>query len=445
MQAPAIKTSKGSALNRRDFVKMAGLASIGVLSGCASNPVTGENQLMLVSRAQEIAMDRQKSPHQFSADYGPALEPGVNQYLSSVGNKLARVSHRPDMPYSYRAVNATYINAYAFPGGSIAATRGILVSIEDEAELAGLLGHETGHVNARHTASRMSKGLIARIAVAGVSAYAASRDERLAPIAAGLGGIGVGLLLANYSRSDERQADSLGMQYMVKAGHSPDGMVELMTLLEGANKNQPSAIQTMFATHPMSSERLATARQRSSVDYAEYKNYPKNRERYMDSMAPLRKKKTAIEKMQMGERSMGLKKYNEAETLFAQALKDEPKDYAGLLMMAKCQLAKGQNNKARRYASKAHKVYPQEPQAEHLIGMANLHGNNFQGAYQAFNRYERELPGNPNTIFLKALSLEGMKNHKGSAREYYRYLQSDRSSRQAKYAYGRLQSWGYLK
>ena len=142
-------------MDRRDFLWLL-TASVGAsaLEGCAVDPVTGEQTLMLMSESQEISIDQQQSPQQFSSDYGPVQDASVNAYLSEVGNRLARLSHRPGMPYSFRAVNASYVNAYAFPGGSIAATRGILAEIDNEAELGALLGHEIGHVNARHTAER---------------------------------------------------------------------------------------------------------------------------------------------------------------------------------------------------------------------------------------------------------------------------------------------------
>ena len=111
----------------------------------------------------------------------------MNDYIAQVGQDLAAKSHRPDMPYSFQPVNATYVNAYAFPGGSVAATRGILLELDNEAELAGLLGHEIGHVNARHTAERMTKGLLANLVVAGAAIYAESQDSDLTPLI-GIGG-----------------------------------------------------------------------------------------------------------------------------------------------------------------------------------------------------------------------------------------------------------------
>ncbi len=127
-------------LSRRDFMKAGGMTALGIaLGGCAKNPVTGENQFMLVSEEQEIQMDRKASPQQLSNDYGPTQDLALNEYVSGVGTALSDKSHRPQMPYSYRVVNANYVNAYAFPGGTIACTRGIMLEIDNEAELSALL------------------------------------------------------------------------------------------------------------------------------------------------------------------------------------------------------------------------------------------------------------------------------------------------------------------
>lgn len=437
-------------MTRRDFLWLTTLSTAGVATGCAVNPVTGTRQLMLMSESEEIALDQENSPHQFSSDYGAVLDRGLNGYITQVGNALASGSHRPDMPYSFRAVNATYINAYAFPGGSIATTRGILLELQNEAELAGLLGHEIGHVSARHTASRMSKGILVQGLLAVGMAYVESEHEKWAPLAAGLGGIAGGALLARYSRDDERQADDLGMLYMSNAGYSPDGMVGLMNVLRSMSSHKPNVIEMMFATHPMSEERYQTAVTASSTTYGAAKGYPVYRERYMDNTASLRRVRGAIEYMQAGEGEMMNERFSQAEQYLATALQEAPQDYAGLLMMAKCQLAQDRPDKARQYAETAKQIYPSEPQAHHMSGFAKLSKttlsrHDFGSAYEDFANYEQMLPGNPNTVFFKGFCLEGMQQKEQSANEYYRYLQAVNEGDYAQHAYQRLVEWGYIQ
>jgi len=431
-------------ITRRDFLRLTSISVTGVLIGCAVNPVTGRKQLMLISEDAEINIDKKNSPHQFSGDYGTLTDRDLNNYIDRTGKKMAVISHRPQMPYSFRGVNATYINAYAFPGGSIAVTRGILLSLDNEAELAGLLGHEIGHVNARHTAERMSKYLLTTIVAAGVTAYVQSENEKYASLAAGLGGIGAGMLLARYSRDDEREADALGMEYMVKAGHNPKGMVGLMDVLRNISKHKPNAIEIMFATHPMSEERYHTAKESSFNRYKYAQNLLLNRDRYMDHTTNLRRVKGAIEEMQNGEKMMIRQKFVDAETHFHKALKQAPRDYAGLVMMAKCQFAQKKYNQALRYTQRAKEVNPKEAQAYYISGMGKIMAKNFNSAYGEFTRYEKMLQGNPNTIFFKGLSQEGMQHRDKAAAEYSRFLQIVTSGEQAQYANQRLVDWGYI-
>jgi len=435
-------------MTRRDFLWLASVSTASIaLPGCAVNPVSGESQLMLMSETEEIQVDKENSPHQFSADYGTLQDKALNNYVSEVGNRMAAISHRPNMPYSFQGVNATYVNAYAFPGGTIAATRGILLSMKNEAELGGLLGHELGHVNARHTASRMSKTMLVGLSLnLGLAVMSTSQKYGQYIQLAGLvGQLGAGMLLAHYSRSDERQADALGMEYMTKAGHSPQGMVGLMELLNTMGKHKPNVIETMFATHPMSSERYQTAKESADTEYGAMKKLPLNRDRYMDNTAKLRRMKKSIEAMQQGEKEMAKEQFRPAEQHLKTALKRTPEDYTALVMMGKCQLAQEKTNQARQYLALAKQVYPAEAQAHNLSGITNMMNKRFSAAYQDFDAYEKRLPGNLNTIFLKGNALEGMQNKRAAAAEYARYLKLNNQGDQAQHALQRLVDWGYAK
>jgi beta-barrel assembly-enhancing protease len=436
---------QASNLTRREFVRLLSLAGAGLLAGCAANPVTGRSQLMLVSEEQEIQMDQQNSPYQFSADYGSLQDKALNDYIARTGNTMAARTHRPHMPYSFRGVNATYVNAYAFPGGSIAATRGILLSLENEAELAALLGHELGHVNARHTAEIMSKKILASTVIGGVAVYAGTKNAAYGGLAASLGMLGSGVLLASYSRENERQADALGMEYTVKSDYGPDGMVGLMEMLSNLSKHKASTTELLFATHPMSDERLQTAVASARSDYATAKNQPLHRERYMDHTAGLRKIKGAIEELQKGETLMAQEQFAEAQAHLQSALKQAPDDYAGLVMMAKCQLVLKKNDEAQRYTEKAKQVFPEEAQAYNLDGYVKIQKKQYEAALEDFNAYEKRLPGNPTTTFFMGFSYEGLEKRKEAAEHYYRFLKVVNEGKQAQYAYRRLVEWGYVK
>jgi len=447
---PGARVYRGE-MTRRDFLWLLTAASasaaIPVLSGCATHPVTGERVLVGISEQQEVALDRSHSPHQFSRDFGVAQDAALNTYINGVGLSLATRSHRPQVPYSFRTVNANYINAYAFPGGSIAATRGILLEMDNEAELAALMGHEIAHVNARHSAQQAGQSLVAGLVLAG-AAIAVSTSERgstYAPLIELAGTIGASALLASYSRDHEREADSLGMDYMTRAGYPPQGMSGLMGLLVRQSKEKPGLLETMFSSHPMSAERLAAVNADAKSRYAALGSAPVRRERYMDHTARLRKIRPAIEEQQKGERLLAQKKVGEAETHLAHSLREARDDYVGLCLMAKCQIAQKRYDRARDYAAQARRVYPGEAQATQLTGVAQLALKDYPAAFQAFDAYEKALPGDPSPIFFKGIAQEAMQNRAAAAREYQRYLALVKSGSQATHATSRLKAWGVVK
>ncbi len=415
-------------------------------SGCAVNPVTGENQLMLVSRSQEIAIDRQRSKFQFSSDYGITRDEKINDYIGEVGRKLLPYVQRPDMPYNFHCVNATYINAYAFPGGSIAATRGILLKLDNEAQLASLIGHELGHVNARHTAQQISKGQIASIIVGGLVLAADSRNSGLGNVARKLGMLGQGLLLSKYSRDHERQADFLGNAYMVKAGYSSRGFVQLMQMLNSLHKKKPDSTQILFSSHPMSSERLAAALAREKGMYEASINHMLGHERFMDRTSSLRAKKKGIELLQHGESFLGQKKYAMAEKVFTDAVNEIKNDYTAHVLMAKCLVLEKKASKALPYADKAKQLYPGEAQGYFVSGLANLGLKHWTDAYQDFESCDNVLPGNPQVTFYKGYCLEKNGQSSPAASAYMAYLKQVgyQPGKYSKYAYDRLKKWGYI-
>jgi beta-barrel assembly-enhancing protease len=432
-------------VTRRQVLWLLGAGAVGIsgLSGCATSPVGGKSILVGMSEAEEIQADREVSPQQFSQDLGAVQDEAINRYLSEVGQRLDASTHRPQMPYSYRVLNANYVNAYTFPGGAMGVTRGILVDLDDESELAALLGHELGHVNARHAAQRQGTSMVAQVAMSGVNLIGA---------ATGFGGLaelgsqlGASVLLSSYSRDNEREADALGQEYMVRAGYPAKGMVGLQQLLVEQQKESPGMLQTMFSTHPMSSERRDTAKQLAESKYAASNNRDAGRQRFMDNTAALRRIKPTIEACQQGEVAMAGKDYGKAEGRFRTALKSTPRDYAANVLMAKCLSAQDKDAQALEYAELATKIYPQEAQAHKLLGVLSLGQKNPAAAFEHLDRYDRLLPGDAGVTFLKGVSLEGLGKRQEAATQYAAYLKRSQQGKAAEYSYSRLKSWGYLR
>jgi predicted Zn-dependent protease len=242
--------------SRLPFVLLASLVGLSALAGCATNPVTGERELSLISREQEIAMGKEAAP-QFEQEFGGKVQnAALQEYVSMVGRQVAEVSDRP-MPYTYTLVASDTPNAFALPGGPIFITAGLMRRMTNERQLAAVLGHETGHIAARHSVQQMQKQMGAQLLV------------EIAGRAGGAEGGGtVGdvakivstMAILKYSRDDEYQADELGMKYAADAGFNPWGVVELLTLLQAMQDAEPGRFQEMFQTHPLSSKRIERAR-----------------------------------------------------------------------------------------------------------------------------------------------------------------------------------------
>lgn len=270
--------------------------------------------------------------------------------------------------------------------------------------------------------------------------------------AAGYGGLvdvgtklGASVLLSSYSRDNEREADGLGQEYMVRAGYPASGMVGLQQLLVDQQKSSPGMLQTMFSTHPMSSERRDTARQLAEGKYAASNKRDAGRERFMDSTAELRRIKPCIVACQNGETALAGKQYAKAEEQFRLALKATPRDYAANVLMAKCLSVQDKDAQALDYARAATQIYPQEAQAHKLVSVLALSQREPALAYDHLERYDRLLPGNAGITFLKGVALEGMGKQPEAAGQYAAYLRSTRQGKAAEYSQSRLKSWGYLK
>lgn len=432
-------------LSRRQALWLLGASSVtsAGLQGCAQSPVTGERIVVGMSEAQERAVDAEVAPHQFSQDLGALQDRAVNDYVSAVGQRLQGQSHRPQMPYSYRVLNANYVNAYTFPGGAMGVTRGIMSELQSEAELAALLGHEIGHVNARHAAQREGQSMLAQVAVLGLNIAAA--DSPWGGLV-GMGSqVGASALLAGYSREHEREADALGQQYLVKAGYPASGMTQLHALLVSEEKDKPGLLETMFSSHPMSSERLENARRAADTTFAASARAPAQRERFMDQTTSLRRIKPTIDDCQTGELAMAAKTYPAAQAAFASAVRRTPGDYAANFRMAQCLQAQNQAQEARRYAEAAQAIYPQEAQAHKLSGVLALSQRDPGAAFVHLDRFDRQLPGDPGVTFLKGVALEGSGQRPQAAAQYRRFLQMGASGQAAQYANSRLQAWGALR
>jgi predicted Zn-dependent protease len=224
------------------------------LAACAVNPATGQRQFMLVSESQEIGMGQEADP-QIVAAYGLVDDPELQAYVSEIGMGMARASERPNLPWSFKVVDDPIVNAFALPGGFIYVTRGILARFDSEAELAGVLGHEIGHVTARHSASQMSRQQLQQIGL-GVGMIFSETIARYGQ----LGAAALQLINLRYSRGDESQSDELGLRYISRAGYDPDAMIGVFQMLAQAGGEGGDRLPEWQLTHPYPENREADIR-----------------------------------------------------------------------------------------------------------------------------------------------------------------------------------------
>lgn len=232
------------------------------LTNCAQNPVSGRANFVTMSEAQEVQTGRQEDV-KVRQEYGVYDNKALQQYVNEVGQRLGKASHRPQLQYTYVVVDSPEINAFALPGGYIYVTRGILAYLNSEAELAAVLGHETGHVTARHGVQQMSASTAAGVGATLVGIFVPALRNQAGDTAIGLLG---NVLLSGYGREHELEADKLGAEYLYRTGYDPQAMIKVIGVLKNqelfdaevakAEGRQPRSYHGVFASHPDADQRL---------------------------------------------------------------------------------------------------------------------------------------------------------------------------------------------
>ena len=232
--------------------RRAALVLLVLLPACATNPATGRRQLSLVSEQQEIQMGQQ-ADQEISAAVGLYRDPDLESYVQRLGATLSANSERATLQWSFKVLDDASVNAMALPGGYNYVTRGLLAYMNSEAELAAVMGHEIGHVTAKHTVSMLSRQQVAGVGLMlGMILRPELRNY------GNLAEVGMGLLFLKYSRDHEREADSLGLRYVTRSGYDPRPMSEVFTTLERvgqAEGGQAGRMPGWLATHPAPEDR----------------------------------------------------------------------------------------------------------------------------------------------------------------------------------------------
>lgn len=230
--------------------------AIVLIDSCAVNPVTGKTQIMLMSEAQEVQLGAQYDPQVIST-FGEYKNENIRNFLQQRGNEMGLISHRPKLEYHVKILDSPVVNAFAVPGGYIYFTRGILAMLNNEAELIGILGHEMGHITARHSASQQSKQQLGQLLLIG----GMIASEKFASYA-GYALQGMQLLFLKFSRDNEREADRLGVEYSSKIGYDAHKMADFFEVLNKMNLAEShGGVPTFLSTHPDPGDRFNSVHQ----------------------------------------------------------------------------------------------------------------------------------------------------------------------------------------
>ncbi|QIP11899.1 M48 family metalloprotease [Spirosoma aureum] len=216
-----------------------------IASACARNPVTGKRELSLMSTEQELAIGKESHPS-VVATMGLYEDKKIQAFMNEKGKAMANVSHRPELPYQFFIVDSPVVNAFAVPGGYVYFTRGILAHFNNEAEFAGVLGHEIGHITAKHAARSQKSQLLSTIALIGGAVLAPQVvGQNIEALQQGLG-----LLSLKYSRDHESESDKLGVEYSSKIGYDAHQMADFFGTLKRISENSGQAVPQFMSTHP---------------------------------------------------------------------------------------------------------------------------------------------------------------------------------------------------
>lgn len=391
------------------------IGALATLSGCVTNPVTGKNQISLMSPEQEVATGAQ--------NYGPAqqaqggqytVDPGLTAYVQSVGRKLAAVSDRPDLPYEFVVLNNDVPNAWAMPGGKLAFNRGLLTYLEDEAQLAAVMGHEIVHAAARHGAQQQTQNTLlgAGVLLAGI----AINQKKPEVGALGMGALAVGAQAwqAKYGRGHELEADEVGMKYMAKAGYDAQAAVELQEIFVKLSEGRNSGfIEGLFASHPPSQERVAKNREHAK----KYSGGTRNKQAYQRALAQVTKDQKAYENYQKAQKLASEKKYIDAQSYVDKAIAQQPRENLFWEMKGQLLMQQKQNDEAINAFDKSINANPKYFKPYVLRGIAYHETGKRDLAEKDLLTSQRYLPTQVAAYYLGEVSLA--KGDRARAAQYF--------------------------
>lgn len=415
-------------------------------SGCAVNPVTGKSELAFyqMSDAEEIKIGQEAFPKAVQQMRGEYQNPALKEYVTKIGLSLARVSQRPNLPYEFKVVNDSSPNAFALPGGHIAITRGLLIGLENESQMAAVLGHEVAHITARHATQGIQRGILLNIGLSILSG--ATNDASYGGVARQAGQIAAGIIDSSYSRDQERESDRLGIDYMVRAQYNPQGAVQLQEffLKKSEEERDPYWIEGLFRTHPFSKDRLFAnqsyirKRYPYTLNNADYKI---GEQAFLDATKKLRETKEGYKLYDEAHKLEQQNNFDGAIKAYNAALKKSPKESIIHTALGVALIVKEDFGQARRHLDKAIKLDNNYYESHLGFGYILLKESKYQAAVRELKQSMELLPTLKGAFFL-AEGYEKVGDRRRALELYQQVAKADLQGRYGREAAARIRVLG---
>ncbi len=390
---------------------------LSALLSCAVNPVTGKKELSIISPSQEVSIGvKNYIPYQQQQGGRYVVDPDLGRYVNDVGQKLAALSDRPGLPYEFVVLNNSVPNAWALPGGKIAINRGLLIELEDEAQLAAVLGHEIVHVAGKHTVQKMQQSQLLGLGVLATALLTQNKDYgKEVTLGAGLG---AGLWSAKYGREQELQSDAFGMKYMAKAGYEPHAAIELQeTFLRlSQQRKQSSWLQGLFASHPPSQERVNKNRQTATQFNA---TGLRNKSVFQRAIRQLKKDQKAYDLHDKAIGEVKQKNFSSAISALNNAITIQPEESLFYVTLGQIYLSQNKDSRAASAFTQAKAKNPDYFMGHLGLGLIEKSQKRMAQAKQSFLTSQKLLPTQLATFHLGEIAL-----HEGDKRTAIKYFSS---------------------
>lgn len=382
---------------------------------CSSHQSEGFS-LRLISEEREIELGKLYLPASIDEFDGLYPEEEVQSYVNQIGRRLAQRAQRK-MEYQFYLVNSGIINAFALPGGPVIITRGIFLTLESEDELAGILGHEIGHIERRHHARFVEKQLAMNLLL---QIGALFLPQNLSgEILFQLGRISAGLLSLKFSRDQEREADESAFKLLVASGYSPEGMLRVFERFKKMEKSRPLE---WLSTHPLPETRIKEWQNRlnqTKLTGTFIKNTPK----FEEIKGLLNQTKASFEESEKGKKAFKDRDFERAEKHFTKALELYPKNIPALLYLARIHLKEKNYLQAREYAFRALKFNPELFSAHYICGLSEFGLNNWERSLAYFEKAKKLIPFDGGSYYYAGRNLENLKKFAQAKENYQKALE----------------------